>query len=1391
MPGEERNKTDMLGRSSRLFEKIPKFDEQIDNLDSYIRRFETIAISTDTRQELWGPQLLTLIGGKGLDACQTLTESGMKDYKTLKKTLLEFYDFTEDGYRRRYYATKPKDGQDFKVFVNDLTTTFDKWFDATGLDKTFSKLKEFLLIDRVLTLCDGQLFGFIQERQPRDLKSLTELCQRYMAAHPDKRVTCQTEQPDIVFATRNVSNIQVGQRSRPTLRQQNDGMRPRSLSTIESRRCFECGTYGHIARNCNNSRQRNRGGRGGLHQQAGYRSDYNNRAYVAVLNKGDGEVTCFTTLVGEKRALTIRDTGATLIAVRDTFVEKDQYTGTWKQVEVFGGQRYSWPVAKVIVNTPYVKGEVMAVVFKDGPYDLIIGNIHSRMPHLGKGEINKWCREEVLLMETRQQARQRQREETEAKTLISDHGIMENATDMSLEENGSVIRESHSESQMWSPEEFQEGQRSDPSLEKIFKFAKEKSVVKSKTTEHSFLIKNNTLVRKYTDTKGELIQLVAPQKYRPKILHQAHDLSVAGHLGILKTKQRIQTAFYWPNMTKDVTNYVRSCQVCMLKDKRPPRQAPLQRTDLAEKPFEKIAIDIVGPMNPMSARGHRYILTVVDLATRWPEAIPLKSTTADDITSALIMLFARTGLPDTILSDRGPQFVAELTKQITGTLGIHQVFTSPYCPQSNGVCERLNGTIKSILSKVSSEKPENWDLLLPCVLFAYREIPQTSTGFSPFELVYGAKPRGPIDILKTLVYKQNIDPDSRTTYEKVIDLRSRIVTACQAARAALEERGELVRQRVNRGRKLRPFKAGQQVRVLLPSKTNKLQLAWQGPFAVTKRISNVDYEVEIRGKRKIFHSNILSDFHLRPCELELANDNGTTESALTSGIAQIACAFLCEENDGDDVGPELPLLPREKEDWHDVKIGAAPHGVRMKILEVLESFKDILTPTPGRTTTIRHDIKLTSTKPIKLRPYDIPLHHRDAVLKEIHELLEEGIIERSDSPYSAPIIIVRKKNKDEIRLCVDYRHLNKVTVPDCEPMPNPEDLFVKLAQARIFSKLDLSRGYYQIPLTERAKPLTAFITPFGLYHWNYMSFGLSNAPSTFNKLVRRVLEGRTDVVAYLDDICLFHNSWEEHVEGIQSLLLLLRQHGLTARPSKTEVGMGEIQFLGHVVGKGQLKPVHGTVQKILELKTPTSLKEVRALIGLCNYYRKFIPNFASLLEPITSLTRTKTYGRNTDTELRTSKKLTWNDECEQALQNLRQAFQMEPILKLPDVSKPFTLFTDASSVGLGACLMQEVHGDLHPVLYSSRKLSETEKRYAVIERECLAIVWVINKFSKYLAGAPFVLHTDHAPLIALNTKKMTSAKLTRWALSLQGFTFQVVPVPGKGNVIADTLSRNV
>jgi hypothetical protein len=345
-------------------------------------------------------------------------------------------------------------------------------------------------------------------------------------------------------------------------------------------------------------------------------------------------------------------------------------------------------------------------------------------------------------------------------------------------------------------------------------------------------------------------------------------------------------------------------------------------------------------------------------------------------------------------------------------------------------------------------------------------------------------------------------------------------------------------------------------------------------------------------------------------------------------------------------------------------------------------------------------------------------------------------------------------------------------------MPNPESIFSKITGKKFVSKIDLSKGYWQVPMEEDSKPMTAFSTPTGLYQFRTMPFGLVNAPATFNRLMRKLLHGMENVDNFIDDVIVFTDTLEEHLSTLTELFKRLQEAGLTARPTKCFLGFDKIDCLGHLVGNQRLQHDLEKVEAVRSAPIPQTKKQVRAFLGLAGFYRKFIPNFSAIAIPLPDLTRK---GQ--------PNKVVWT-ECQQRIfDTLKHLLSERPVLKLPDFNETFILRTDAADEGLGAVLLQQENGEKLPVAYASRKLHQREKAYAVIEKECLAVVWGIKKFHQYLYGKEFLLENDHQPLTFLNKAKTENSRLMRWALQLQPYRFRMIAIKGSENVGADYLSR--
>ena len=320
-------------------------------------------------------------------------------------------------------------------------------------------------------------------------------------------------------------------------------------------------------------------------------------------------------------------------------------------------------------------------------------------------------------------------------------------------------------------------------------------------------------------------------------------------------------------------------------------------------------------------------------------------------------------------------------------------------------------------------------------------------------------------------------------------------------------------------------------------------------------------------------------------------------------------------------------------------------------------------------------------------------------------------------------------------------------------MPTAEHLFQKLSGDKFFSKIDLSKGYWQITIPEEDIPKTAFVTPDGSYEFLKMPFGMINSAATLKRAMKKLIEDVDDVDFYWDDILVHTRTWEEHIRALRELFSRLVQAGLTIRPTKCLFGVNSVDFLGHRLEQGMIGLHQDNVEKIKDAPRPSTKKQVRSFMGLAGYYRDFIPNFAAIAAPLSDLTRK---GQ--------PNKVEWSEAQEKAYQTIKSYLTREPFLRLPDPAKTYFLRTDASNNGIGAVLMQR-HGEkLFPVCYASKKLSSAERNYSTIENEGLAIVWGIKRFHLYLYGVPFVLQTNHEPLKYMDSAKHTNARLMRWAM---------------------------
>lgn len=921
-----------------------------------------------------------------------------------------------------------------------------------------------------------------------------------------------------------------------------------------------------------------------------------------------------------------------------------------------------------------------------------------------------------------------------------------------------------------SQKELKRFQEDDVSISRLFNLAVSGKEIKiGKVKSAKFVVEGGILYRYHFGTNHKMKkQLVLPLCLRKNVMKLGHEAIMAGHLGIAKTTDRIQEAFFWPGFQGDIMRFCKSCDICQ---RCVPRgrvsKATLQAMPLIKTPFERVAMDLVGPISPPSDSGNRFILTVVDFATRYPEAVALKNKETVTVAEALVHIYSRVGVPKEVLTDQGSEFVSELMKEVERLLSIKHITTIPYHPQCNGLTEKFNAVLKQMLKKLCHEKPKSWDRYLDALLFAYREVPQESMKFSPFELLYGRAVRGPMHILRELWTKEINDTDTKTTYQYVMDLRNKLEDTCSLAQQHLEKNQQRYKRNFDQKAKLREFKVGSKVLILLPTDHNKLLMQWKGPFVVLERMGKVDYKIKFSAnKEKIFHVNMLKQYRYYE----------------RSELPVVGFVTVIENDDDDETAKNLDQcqLQQQEETIMNVNINPQLNTLQRKDIEnLLVEFSDVFSSKPGLTDLVQHEINLTSEKVVRSRPYPVPFALRQQVDREIHEMLELDIIEPSQSAFASPLLLIKKKD-GTFRPVVDFRKLNAITVFDAEPMDLQDNIFAKIANDKFFSKIDFCKGYWQIPLRQDDRHKTAFVTEKGLFQFKRMPFGLVCSGASYCRMMRKLLEKRNNVDSYVDDVLAHTVEWQSHVETLRSLFQAVRQARLTMKPSKCFLGYNNVQFLGHDLGGGELKMEMDKVDRLLHAPIPITKTDVKAFIGLASYYRKFIPDFAVVIQPLTDLTKKGA-----------PNKVTWGKVEEMAFIQLREKLCLQPVLKLPDISKIFVLRTDASDKGVGGVLLQDHNGLLCPISYISRKLLVREQHFSVIEKECLAIVWAVEKFQRYLYGREFILQVDHEPLSFMNKAKLSNPRVMRWVLALQPYRFRLEVIKGNQNVGADFLSRVV
>jgi hypothetical protein len=479
-------------------------------------------------------------------------------------------------------------------------------------------------------------------------------------------------------------------------------------------------------------------------------------------------------------------------------------------------------------------------------------------------------------------------------------------------------------------------------------------------------------------------------------------------------------------------------------------------------------------------------------------------------------------------------------------------------------------------------------------------------------------------------------------------------------------------------------------------------------------------------------------------------------------------------------------LQATKTSTHNLRIAkmidSGLHGTELdQLTHMLAEFNcfDSQAPTLTQATNVMHQINVGDATPIRQTwSYRSSAQERSVMRDEVSDMLLKNVIEKSSSPWASPVVLVKKKD-NSWRFCIDFRRLNAVTKKDVYPLPRIDDALDSLHGASYFSTIDLKSGYWQIPMDPKDAEKTAFMTPDGLYQFKVMPFGLCNAPATFERFMDHVLRGLKWYIClcYLDDILVFSASFKEHLVRLRKVLCALQNAGLQLNSKKCLFGARRVKVLGHIVDAEGIRPDSEKTEAVAKFPVPRNVKELQSFLGLSSYFRRFISHFADRAQPLYRLTiKDATF--------------TWEESEQAAFDDLKRALLNDPVLAHFNQDATTELHTDASSFGLGAVLLQSNEvGVRRPIAYASRTLTSAERNYSTSERECLAIVWAVQKFRPYLYGKQFDVITDHHSLCWLANMKDPVGRLARWSLRLQEYDMNIIYKSGQKHTDADGLSR--
>ena len=1069
---------------------VPPFRET--EVSSYFHAFKRIATTLNWLKDVWTFLLQCKLVGKAQEVVAALPLDVSLNYDSVKAAVLRAYELVPEAYRQKFRSHRKSPSRTYVEFAREMGTLFDRWCSASKAED-FDSIRELMLLEEFKNSLPERMVVHLNEQKVTSLAEAAVLADTFVLTHktvftaPPRVETRSEVKSELVSPYRFQSQSSVVTRS------------------SKERSCFYCHKPGHVIADC--LALKRKPPQGPAPKGVGLIKTVKPAVKECVSPDPTYQPFIFQGVVSFPHDPTtkaviqiLRDTGAAQSLVLQSVLPWSEQSYCGSNVLLQMGC-VPVPLHEVRLASDLVSGSFRVGVQAQLPVpgvSMILGNdiaggkVHPVLEVLDTPDA---CVSEEMLevfpvcAVTRAQARRGGDVAGLAGTVLAPVFTGEAAKVSSPPSPEVKPLPAMFDTDVNLPvtrEKFIVAQTEDVSLAKCFENVSPDRAT-AQAEKVAYFIENGLLMRTYNPRAGvdsawsTVVQVVVPRVLRNKVLSLAHDIPWSGHLGVTKTYDRVLRHFFWPGMKSDVAQYCRTCHTCQVTGK--PNQvippAPLRPIPAMGEPFERVIVDCVGPL-PRTRSGNQYLLTMICVATRYPEAIPLRNITAKAVVKALTKHFSTFGLPKVVQTDQDSNFLSRLFAQVLKSLSISHKISSAYHPESQGALERWHQTLKAMLRKYCHETAKDWDDGVPMVLFAIRETVQESLGFSPAELVFGHTVRGPLKVIKDQL--MSADSRSQSVLQYVSQFRERLHEACSLAKETLSSTQKKMKRQFDEKAVSRSFQAGDQVLVLLPIPGAALSARFSGPYVIDRKLSETDYIVHTPDRRRasrVCHINMLKRYHGRDVP-----STPSTEKVVGPAVSSVASVMKLPVSDGCCGGDEDGLVLRNAPQQcarlgnSEMLIALPSHLTHLdqnqsaNIVSLKDEFPSLFGDVPNsRTTVLEHDVDVGNASPIKQHAYRVNMPKRLLMKKEVDYLLEHHLAVPSSSPWSSPCILVPKPD-GTVRFCTDYRKVNAVTVPDSFPLPRINDCVDTIGSARFVSKLDLLKGYWQVPLTPRASDLS-------------------------------------------------------------------------------------------------------------------------------------------------------------------------------------------------------------------------------------------------------------------------------------------------------------------------------